>query len=172
MFDPSCPIPYRQFVSIKILNGTTFLFQALDFVLQIVGDVVHSRFEGENEESGVVAPIHALVVIEDFGLVPHIQFSLLGGRLLIILVEYKGLHICCSHYGSYTHFLESCFVLFPTKGNSSNSQSSNPHSSHERKSCSHTPRASTWHNKSFFRRIHSIEIPIGIAHTSSHQPTV
>lgn len=75
-FDPTCPIPLRQFVSVTIQQGSAFLFEALDFVLHVVGEVVRRCFDSEDAKITDISPIHALCVTDNKGLVPHIRFLL------------------------------------------------------------------------------------------------
>lgn len=106
----------------SITEGSAFLFQALDFVLQQVGEVVRRQFDASEEDRCGISPIHALVITDNQGLVPHIRFSLPGNRVLIILLEYESVTIRCARCLSYNHFLENCNVLFPIEGRSHSHQ--------------------------------------------------
>lgn len=80
-----------------------------------MGEVVRQRSELSEDEPCGVAPIHALVITDNTGLVPHIRFSLPGNRLLVVRLEYEGITIRCSHCLSYSHFVESCIITISNR---------------------------------------------------------
>lgn len=100
------PISFNQFLSVTIIYGTSFLFEALDFILQPVGLGIQRWLDLDNLDYYAKSPIHALVITPNSRLVPHIRLILPRDRLLIIRLDYEGLIIHYSGCLSHAHLIE------------------------------------------------------------------